>query len=90
MMLCLFSGVNKQDAPSVSGVDEARITEEDEEYARIMSRLDELEKEEELAAANNNQNDEEGEEEKETSNQSMEKLHDAKHSYSKVVSELKP
>ncbi|XP_022985987.1 RNA polymerase II subunit 5-mediating protein homolog [Cucurbita maxima] len=78
------SGVNKQDAPSVSGVDEARITEEDEEYARIMSRLDELEEEEELAAANDNQNDEEGEEEKETSNQSLEKLHDAKHSYSKA------
>ncbi|KAG7010380.1 RNA polymerase II subunit 5-mediating protein-like protein, partial [Cucurbita argyrosperma subsp. argyrosperma] len=77
--------VEEDNSEQESGsVDEARITEEDEEYARIMSRLDELEKEEELAAANDNQNDEEGEEEKETSNQSLEKLHDAKHSYSKA------
>lgn len=77
------SGVNKQDVPSVSGVDGAKIVEEDAEYARIMSRLDELEKEEELAAANGDQSDEEDEEEKETADQSLEKFYDDKQSYSK-------
>ncbi|XP_022149690.1 RNA polymerase II subunit 5-mediating protein homolog isoform X2 [Momordica charantia] len=78
------SGVNKQDVHSVPEVDKAKITEEDEEYARIMARLDELEKEEELAAGNDNQGDEEDEEEKGTSNQSLEKFHDEELRFSKT------
>lgn len=88
---CFFSGVNKQDDPSVLGVDNAKVAVEDEEYDRMMSRLDELEKEEELAARNDVQSDEEDEEdeeEKENSNESLEKFHDDKHNYSKVVSGL--
>ncbi|XP_050248331.1 uncharacterized protein LOC126695567 isoform X1 [Quercus robur] len=40
------SGPPKEDAPSSSEADKAKVSVEDEEYARIMSRLDELEKEE--------------------------------------------
>lgn len=85
LLTFLFSGVNKQDVHSVPEVDKANITEEDEEYARIMARLDELEKEEELAAGNDNQGDEEDEEEKGTSNQSLEKFHDEELRFSKVM-----
>ena len=41
-----FSGPPKEDAPSSSEADKAKVSVEDEEYARIMSKLDELEKEE--------------------------------------------
>lgn len=80
--------MNKQDVTRVSGVDEAKIAEIDAEYARMMARFDELEKEEELAAANGNKSDDEDEEEKETPNQSLEKFYDDKQSYSEVVSAL--
>ncbi|KAB1226607.1 hypothetical protein CJ030_MR1G023378 [Morella rubra] len=39
-------GPPKEDAPTFSEADEAKVEVEDEEYARMMSRLDELEKEE--------------------------------------------
>ncbi|XP_008448308.2 uncharacterized protein LOC103490540 isoform X2 [Cucumis melo] len=77
-----LTSVNKQDVTRVSGVDEAKIAEIDAEYARMMARFDELEKEEELAAANGNKSDDEDEEEKETPNQSLEKFYDDKQSYS--------
>ncbi|XP_031742955.1 RNA polymerase II subunit 5-mediating protein homolog isoform X1 [Cucumis sativus] len=77
------SGVNKQDVPSVSGVDKAKIAEIDAEYARMMARFDELEKEEELAAANGNKSDDEDEEEKGTQNQSLERFYGDKQSLSK-------
>lgn len=41
-----FSGPPKEDAPSFSEAEKAKVLVEDEEYARIMSKLDELEKEE--------------------------------------------
>ncbi|KAM3745268.1 hypothetical protein ACB098_06G113500 [Castanea mollissima] len=40
------SGPPREDTPSFSEADKAKVSAEDEEYARIMSRLDELEKEE--------------------------------------------
>lgn len=80
--------MNKQDVPSVSGVDKAKIAEIDAEYARMMARFDELEKEEELAAANGNKSDDEDEEEKGTQNQSLERFYGDKQSLSKVVSGL--
>ncbi|XP_062152704.1 uncharacterized protein LOC133861023 [Alnus glutinosa] len=51
------SGPPKEDAPRFSEADGAKVGVEDEEYARMMSRLDELEKEE-LEAECGNGNDE--------------------------------
>jgi hypothetical protein len=55
---CSFPGPPKEDAPRFSEADGAKVGVEDEEYARMMSRLDELEKEE-PEAEHDNENDEE-------------------------------
>ncbi|XP_068335338.1 uncharacterized protein [Pyrus communis] len=39
-------GPLKQDSPSSTGADNTKVSDEDEEYARILARMDELEKEE--------------------------------------------
>lgn len=41
-----FPGRLKQDSPSSTGADNTKVSDEDEEYARILARMDELEKEE--------------------------------------------
>ena len=43
---CCFVGLLKQDSSQLSETDNLKDEDADEEYARIMSRLDELEKEE--------------------------------------------
>ncbi|TQD77871.1 hypothetical protein C1H46_036596 [Malus baccata] len=44
----LFPSISplKQDSPSSTGADNTKVSDEDEEYARILARMDELEKEE--------------------------------------------
>ncbi|KAF3949238.1 hypothetical protein CMV_024870 [Castanea mollissima] len=51
------SGPPREDTPSFSEADKAKVSVEDEEYARIMSRLDELEKEELEAEDEKNKDD---------------------------------
>ncbi|KAM4103907.1 hypothetical protein ACJW30_06G114100 [Castanea mollissima] len=51
------SGPPREDTPSFSEADKAKVSAEDEEYARIMSRLDELEKEELEAEDEKNKDD---------------------------------
>jgi unconventional prefoldin RPB5 interactor 1 len=54
---CSFPGPPKEDAPRFSEADGAKVGVEDEEYARMMSRLDELEKEELEAECGNGNNE---------------------------------
>lgn len=59
---CLNSGPLKQEVSSFAGAEteKERATADDEEFARMMSRLDELEKEE-LAAESGNHSDDNNE-----------------------------
>lgn len=53
----LLSGPHKQVSSSFHEADNKKIAVEDEEHARMMARLDELEREEELAAERGDETD---------------------------------
>lgn len=57
LQCCVVSELHEQDSSPYEGY-EGKVSNEDEEYARLMARLDELEKEE-LAAERVDESDEE-------------------------------